>query len=182
MFVTGMYPHDRWVRVMEDAVDNCTFDSNKTLHTALAKFYSCINDYLGDHCVNFIQRPDCEKTQQLFEDCHKVRINCDFWPRNLANPEYCCKIPPLFSHQLVSRCKHDCAVKELFVQRQQKCTDECLYNDTKLLVDGKLNFNVILEMLIESSGKSKEWRKPIENAVERCKKALGGRLRIQILK
>lgn len=174
MFISGLTPHDRWLRTIEDAVDVCEFNETTNLHQALATFYSCIHDYLGDHCVNFIQTPECEKTQELYEDCHKVRLNCDFWPRNLATPEYCCKIPPLFSQNLTSKCRHECERKELFVQRQQRCIEGCLYNDTKLRVEEKFNFNAVMEMLIESSGRSAAWRQPIEQAVEKCKKAIGG--------
>lgn len=174
MFVSGMFPNDRWLRVMEDAIDSCEFSTKGNLHKALAAFYACIHEYLADHCVNFIQSIDCEKTQELYEDCNQIRLNCDYWPRNLASPEYCCKIPPLFSTNLTATCRHLCNTKELFVQRQQKCIENCLFNDTKLRSDGKFNFNVVMEMLIESSGRSKEWRKSIETAVEKCKKALGG--------
>lgn len=181
MFVSGMLPSDRWLRVMEDAIETCEFSEKGNLHKSLATFYSCIHDYLGNHCVNFIQTPDCEKTQEMYEDCNKVRLNCDYWPRNLASPEYCCKIPPLFNHKLTSKCRHDCAERELFVQRQQRCIENCLYNDTKLRSEGKFNYNAVLEMLIESSERQPEWRKPIEQAVEKCKKALSGERNLVVL-
>ncbi|KAG5669309.1 hypothetical protein PVAND_017197 [Polypedilum vanderplanki] len=169
LFIGTMMSNERWTRIIENAVDKCDLNSKNSLHAALARFFACINDYMAQNCVQFVQSTECEKTQDLFESCNHVKSNCNIWPVNLPNPEVCCRIPPLFSQKLVEKCRYECEHKELFAQRQLKCNEACLYNDTKLRNDGRFNFDVVKDLLMNSANFLPEWRKPISDAVDKCR-------------
>lgn len=181
MYIAPMMAQDKWTKVIEDAVDKCEFDDKASLHSGLARFFACLNDFMSDHCVTFIQSPDCERTQELYEGCNKVKPNCERWPVGLENIESCCKFPPLFSSRLIQKCRYECDHKELFAQRQLRCVETCLYNDTKLIVNKRFNYDAVREMLMNSVPEVPAWKKPIADAVEKCRGSLAGEEKFLLL-
>lgn len=163
----------KWIRVIENAIDTCRFEDRGSIHDRLARFFGCVNDFMTDNCVQFIQSSECEKTQELYEQCHRIKPICEHWPFGYGTLDSCCKIPTLFSQQLRMKCHHECTYSELFLQRQAKCDEVCRYDDTKLRIENRFNFDAIRDMLIQSSGNNTNWRSPIEHAVEKCKLSLG---------
>lgn len=164
-----------WSQQIREGVDKCSFDSSGTLEHNLLKFYNCVDDFLGENCVNVLQIPECESVQEFYENCKHIQPNCTSWPRSLANPEVCCKIPKVLSNNLYSKCQMECQRKELFIQRQTECTHNCTFLESGLMVEGKFNFAVVKKMLSENANNTELWEKSIEVAVETCEKTVKGK-------
>ncbi|KAL7015139.1 hypothetical protein ACKWTF_016297 [Chironomus riparius] len=167
----------KWIRIIEAGIDSCKFEDNGSMHDRLARFFGCLTDFMTDNCVQFVQTPDCERSQELFEQCHHIKPICEHWPFGYGTLDSCCKIPPLFSQALRSKCHHECTYSELFLQRQAKCDEFCRYDDTKLRVGNAFNFDAVKAMLMESVKGTPEWKVPIDHAVEKCKIAMGSQTR-----
>lgn len=168
--------HDaEWSVQIRKGVDVCSFDSSGSLEQNLLKFYNCVDDFLGENCVNVLPTPECEPVQEFYENCKNIQPNCTAWPGNLANPESCCKMPHLLSNDFNSKCHIECQRKELFSQRQTECTHNCTYLESGLMVEGKFNFAVVKKMLAENAKNAELWEKPIEIAVEACEKTAKGK-------
>lgn len=167
----------KWMKLINESVEHCNFDESKDLAKSLAKFFECTNQNLEDNCVNFVNTLECDKAQEHFETCKNVKPDCGFWPEELLNPEICCNTPRLFSqfsrHSV--NCRKKCSAEELFVPRQIKCVENCLNNDTKLKVNGKFDFKVVKQLLLESTQKKEEWEKPISEAAEKCEGKINGK-------
>lgn len=170
---TAYYEH-RWMKLINDSVDECEYDESGVLAENLAKFFECINQNLENNCVDFVNSHECDKVQKHFEKCHNFEPDCKHWPQTLINPEVCCVTPRLFSQNHILSCRRKCSAKELFLQRQLKCVDNCLYNDTKVKENGKFDFTVVQKLLIENSKSQPDWEKSIEDAVEKCEKKMRG--------
>lgn len=169
--------HDRvWLKLIGDGVDKCNFESTESLTENLIKFYNCVDDFLSENCVSFIQTSECDKVEEHFETCKNIQPDCSVWPKHLMNPAICCQTPSLFSETLNSKCRTECHRKQFLLTKQIECLNNCTYIETGLKAEGKFNFEVVKKMLIESSGnKSEIWEKPIENAVNVCEKFITGK-------
>jgi len=172
----------KWIRIIENGIDSCKFEEHGTMHDRLARFFGCVTDFMTDNCVQFVQSPDCERTQELFEQCHHIKPICEHWPFGYGTLDSCCKIPPLFSQALRSKCHHECTYSELFLQRQAKCDEICRYDDTKLRVGNKFNFDAVKGMLLESAKGTPDWKLPIDHAVDKCKHAMGCKYYLKLFK
>ncbi|KAG5669308.1 hypothetical protein PVAND_017196 [Polypedilum vanderplanki] len=168
----GMSRNNNWQEVIDEAIEKCEFDTKASVHDALAKFYACFDAFLGENCVHFINTPECLKTQELFEHCHPKNVDCESWPLDLMHPEYCCKTPPLISMEARSKCYRNCQVKELFSHRRSRCTEECVYDDSKWKIEDKLDYNGIKEVLHGNSKGNEKWGKVIDAAIEKCKETV----------
>jgi hypothetical protein len=166
----------RWVKLINDSVESCKFEESKNLARSLAKFFECTNQYLEDNCINFVNTLECDKVQEHFESCNNVTADCNTWPENLLDPEFCCNTPRMFSQNSKHSvsCRRKCSAEELFIPRQIKCVESCLNVDTKLKVNGKFDFKVVKQLLLESTQKKDEWEKPISAAAEKCEGKLNG--------
>lgn len=162
------------MKVIDKTVDSCEFQEADSLTQSLAIFYECVNHKLADNCVEFVNTRECDKVEEYFETCKDIQPDCDSWPESLPNPEVCCKTVRLFNRELIQNCKKICAMKELYIPLQLNCTHRCLFNDSKVRVDGKFDFNVVKSLLMKNSKNNLNWEKPIENAVEKCEKKLKG--------
>lgn len=174
IYGNSAYNEQRWMKLINDSVDECEYNESGVLAENLAKFFECINENLENNCVDFVNSQECDKVQEHFEKCHNFEPDCKHWPQTLINPEVCCITPRLFSQQQILSCRRKCLVKELFLQRQIKCVDNCLFNDTKVKENGRFDFAVIHKLLIENSKSQPDWEKSIENAVEKCEKKMKG--------
>lgn len=174
IFENNAYQERDWVKIIGEGVEKCEYDSTGTLSQNLAKFYSCVNEYLAENCVSFVQSPECDATEQFFEQCKNIQPNCTAWPMVLGHPESCCKTPLLVSEELSSKCSHTCRRKEFFLVKQIECLTNCTYMETGLRNEGKVDFEVVKKMLLESSNKTEAWEKPIEEAIQICEKNIKG--------
>lgn len=167
--------HDaQWMKVIDKTVDSCEFIESDSLTKSLASFYECVNHELEDNCVKFANTRDCDKVEEYFKTCKDIQLDCSSWPEELTNPKGCCKTVALFSRELTQSCRKKCAMKELYIPRQLRCTDQCLFIDSNVRVDRMYDFNVVKSLLLENSKTNSDWEKPIENAVEKCEKKLKG--------
>ena len=176
IYNSNAYFEQNWMKLINDSVEMCNFEESKSLAKSLAKFYECVNQNLEDSCVNFVNTIECDKVQEHFETCRNITPNCHSWPENLIDPEPCCNTPrlfPLTSH-LNLICRKKCSAEEFFVPRQMKCVENCLNNDTKLKVNGKFDFKVVKQLLLESTTKKSEWEKPVAEAASVCEGKIHG--------
>lgn len=165
----------KWMKVINESFELCEYDESATsLAENMAKFFECINSHLENNCVSFVNSMDCDKVQELFEKCHNHEADCTSWPQVLIHPDVCCKTPQLFSQHAISVCRGKCSAKELFLPRQLKCMEKCLFSDTSVKVDGKFDFKVVLKLLTEHILSNPEWEKPIVTAVEKCETKIKG--------
>lgn len=164
----------RWTKLINESVDSCDFNETGSLAGSLAIFFECINLNLENNCASFVNSLECDKVQEHFEKCNKIEPDCNHWPQTLINPEVCCITPRLFNQHQIFSCRRKCSAKELFLQRQIKCVDNCLYNETNVKVDGKFNFEVVKKFLLENSKKQPKWETAINDAVEKCEKKIKG--------
>lgn len=177
IYDNNAYNERQWSQIISDGVDKTEYDGKSgSLAENLVKFYNSVEDYLGEHCVSFIQSNDCYLTEEHFEKCKNTQPNCTAWPMNMMNPEVCCKTPILISEKLSNKCHFECQRKELFMPRQVECIQNCTYIETGLRVDGKFNFETVKKVLIENSNHSEAWEKPITETVETCEKTIKGTL------
>lgn len=174
IYDSNSYYERSWKKVISDGVDKCEYVAGETLTQGLVKFYNCVNDYMSENCANFIQTAECEATENQFEKCKKVQANCSSWPNNLMHPDVCCLTPKLFNDDLERKCRVDCNRKEFFVTKQAQCINNCTWVETGLRVDGKVDFEVVKKMVLESSKKNEAWEKPIESAMDVCEKVVRG--------
>lgn len=174
IYGNNAYYEQRWMKLINESVDRCEYDESGVLAENLAKFFECINEHLENNCASFVNSLECDKVQEHFEKCHNLEPDCENWPQSLINPEVCCITPRLFSQHQIFLCRRKCSAKELFLQRQFKCIDNCLYNETGVKVEGKFDFEVIKKFLLENSKSQPEWEKSIEDAAEKCEKKIEG--------
>lgn len=174
LYENNAFHNREWVKVIGEAVEKCDYETTGTLTQNLIKFHNCVNDLLAENCVSFIQTPECDPTEEYHEQCKNIQPNCTAWPTHQIHPEVCCKTPQLFSEALTSKCSRDCKRKELFLVKQSECIQNCTYIETGLRSDGKVDFEVVKKMLIESSNKSEAWEKPIESSIQFCEKKIRG--------
>lgn len=177
IYGNNAFYQQHWMKLINESVENCEFDEFGTVAGSLAKFFECVNLNLENNCVSFTNTPECDKVQELFEKCHNYEPDCSQWPENLINPEICCKTPPLFNSRLIATCRRKCSALELFLPRIMSCIDGCLYNETKLKIDGRFDFEVVEKFLIENSKNQPEWENPIKDAVGKCETKMKGKLK-----
>lgn len=165
----------QWQKWISEGVEKCEYDSSGSLTENLVKFYNCVDDFLARNCVSFIQCPECSPVEEYFEKCNNVQANCTVWPRTVVSPEMCCKVPPIFTHDLNSKCRNECNRKEFLLLRQNECVYNCTWIATGLKTGNKIDFEVVKKMLMDGAGnKSDVWEKSIEKAVQTCQKTLSG--------
>lgn len=164
----------KWMKVINETVDFCDYNKSDSLTESLASFYECVNSKLENSCVKFINTRECDEVEEYFESCKNIQPDCNIWPDDLINPEGCCKTVPLFNREIQQTCRQNCAMKELYIPRQVNCTWRCMFNDSKVHMDGKFDFSVVKFLLIQNSKSNPDWEKPIEIAVEKCEEKLKG--------
>lgn len=175
IYENNAFHERRWSNIINDGIQKCEYVATGSLMGDLMKFYNCVNDYLSENCIIFMQTNECDATEEHFLKCKNIEPNCSAWPIHQMRPDACCKTFPLISEALTAKCRRDCQRKELFYNRQHECVHNCTHIETGMIVDKKIDFEVVKKMLIESSKHSLEWEKPIEIAVENCEKLVKGR-------
>lgn len=176
IYENNAYSDRRWFKVIGEGVDKCEYATSGSLTQNLVKFYNCVNDFLADNCLHFIQSPECEDTEEHFESCKNIQPNCTAWPMNMMHPEACCKAPQLISEHLISKCRLECQRKELFMPDQIDCRNNCTYTESGLKDQGKFKFDIVKKMLKDNANKSEAWEKAIDSAVEACEKTMKGEI------
>lgn len=169
---------EKWMKLINGSVDNCDFDESGPLVENLAKFFECINLQLENNCASFTNSIECDKVQEYFEQCNNIKPDCEVWPQTVINPDVCCKTPPVFSQRHINTCRQKSLTKELFLPRQIKYMESCLFNETNIKVDGKFDFAVLQKLLIANTKENPEWEKPITEAIEKCEKKMKGLIKI----
>lgn len=167
------FDHD-WKKFIDLGVDKCEFASSDSVTQSLLSFFNCVSDFLANNCISFLQVPECVATEDLFDKCRKDPANCSKWPNTLMHPASCCNTPQLENEGIKLECRVACERKELFVAERNKCIDKCV--DASIQSEGKIDFELVKKVLIESSKKVEAWEKPIASAVEACEKDMKGEL------
>lgn len=166
------YYERQWKKVIEAGVDNCEYQPIDSMTQSLVKFYECVNKYLANNCVSFIQSNECDETEAYFEKCKNIQPNCESWPVNYMYPDSCCKSPLLFTDDVKLKCKVECKRTEFLIMKQFECVNNCTY--AGLRTNGKIDFEVVKKILAENSNRAEKWEKPIESSVEICEKVIKG--------
>lgn len=175
IYENNAYEERQWIKVIGEGVDKCEYNSTGSLTQNLIKFHTCVNNFLSDNCVSFVQTPECDASEVHYEQCMNIQTTCTSWPLHLMHPESCCTIPQLFSDEFSSKCRHSCKRKELFILKQGECMNNCIFNETGLRSEEKIDFEVVERMLIENSNKTVAWEKPIKDSVQICEKSVRGK-------
>lgn len=165
----------RWKQIIEVGVRKCEYNVTGSLNEDLAKYFSCVGDYLADNCINFVESTECDAVQEHFENCHNITANCSAWPIGLLQPDGCCLTPTLTVDGPRAKCKTECQQKEMFVYRQAECELNCTTNATGMTTaDGLIDYAAVKKVLLENATKTLDWEKPIEYAVQTCEKMMAG--------
>lgn len=174
LFETNAYDR-RWRHIIEVGVGKCEYTVTGSLNEDLAKYFSCVGDYLAENCINFVETNECDAVQEHFEHCHNTKANCSAWPIGLLQPEGCCSTPTLTMDVARAKCKVECQQKEMFLYRQSECELNCTTNATGLTTaDGAIDYAGVKKVLLENATKTVDWEKPIEYAVKACEKMMAG--------
>lgn len=176
----GLY-HDsnpyriNWKPKLVAAAEKCEMGTSESLSANMASFFSCVDDQLVNNCADIFQYSDgCVDVEAHFRKCKKIPVNCTAWPPGLVLPKHCCDTPKLFSVELVSNCTEKCEATEYFRRFQYDCIHECVFEETKVKVDGKYDFEVVKKILNENANKSFDWTNLIDTAVAVCEHNITG--------
>lgn len=181
LFESNAYDR-RWRHIIEVGVGRCEYTATGSLNEDLAKYFSCVSDYLADNCINFIESTECDAVQEHFENCHNVTANCSAWPIGLLQPDGCCLTPTLTVDEPRSKCKAECQKKEMFLFRQAECELNCTTNATGMTTaEGTIDYAAVKKVLMENATKTVDWEKSIEYAVAACEKMMAGLLRVTFM-
>lgn len=174
LFETNAYDR-RWRHLIEVGVGKCAYNVTGSLNEDLARYFSCVGDYLAENCINFVENTECDAVQEHFESCHNVTANCSAWPIGLLQPDGCCSTPTLTMDVPRAKCKAECQQKEMFLYRQSECELNCTTNATGITTaDGAIDYVGVKKVLLENANKTVDWEKPIEYAVKACEKMMAG--------
>lgn len=160
-------PNLNWVKLIEEAVDRCDYVSAESIEQSVLRFYNCVDDYLIENCVSFIQNQHCDSVEEQFENCRAKAYDCSRWPCGMVSPEACCNSPQILSADVTENCAMKCQRKEFLIRKKSKCNFNCTLVETGIVVDGKVSFANIKKVLLASSAKP-EWEKSIEKAILTC--------------
>lgn len=165
-----------WSHLVDEAIEVCEFKSSENLSNEIMSYQHCMREFLVKNCVYFNENVDgCDKVEEYFyENCKSYESNCTVWPSHLSAMEDCCKFPQVIRDELAFGCDDKCKDLEFFEEFEHNCVFECINNETNLMdkSDQKFNFKVLKQLLVENSNKSKEWEKPISDAIELCEKEM----------
>lgn len=162
-----------WNSAIADALKKCQLNSTGHLSLDLAHFQYCVREYLKQHCVAFMPNTTgCDLVDEQFRKCMKIEPNCTaLWPSGYHK---CCDVPEMFKFRdkLVDDCEDKCRNSEYFNIMVRKCFFDCIVNDTKFVVNEKIDYEVVRKML--SFNVSAVWIIPITTVVNKCQRAVAG--------
>lgn len=162
--------HIPGLKFIDSAVDRCDYDeTSPNAGENLAKFYACVERNLRENCYYFMPKFECLPVAEYFEN-YKHVVSCETWPETLPLPVACCNVPSMTPLAVHSDCHSKCYNKFFTDITAWHCLENCTVFDTKLIVDGKFDFEVAKKLLIESADNEK-WNVAIEKAIESCKES-----------
>lgn len=162
---------------IENAVDKCNYSSANTLSVNLIKFYECVEDVLAKNCRDYENGQSCDSSIELHEKCNNIKPNCSEWSSSLQSAyQYCCRVPKLFSYLTFNRFKKECQAQPFFTHKKFECAYNKILQEKRLLIEnGKIDMEIVKEMLMNSTSQPKAWEKLIDAAVKRCGKLAEGK-------
>lgn len=167
----------QWEVIIKDGVKQCNYDPSGPLEGNLAKYFDCVDNYLSQNCVHFVESSECIAVQERFDTCSNVPQNCTKWPSDLFLPAFCCDIPKIYPKS-TSKCKSKCSKAELFRFKRKQCEKDCTYRETGLVTEsGIINFKVADTLLTQNLNKtdSEKWASSITAAIAKCDAEMTGR-------
>lgn len=178
----GLYKtyYNQWERIIKDGANQCNYNPSGQLEGNLARYFDCVDDYLSQNCVHFVESRECEAVQERFDTCDYTPQNCDKWPTNLFLPAFCCEIPKIYP-EATPKCKSQCSKTELFYFKRKQCEKACTQRETGLVTEsGTINFTLAETLLTQNLNKTdqEKWTSTVKYAIAKCEAELEGNLKV----
>lgn len=175
----GLYKtyFNQWEPIIKEGVNQCNYNPSGPLEGNLAKYFDCVDNYLSQNCVHFVESNECVAVQERFDACNNVPQNCTKWPANLFLPAFCCDIPKIYP-KTTSKCKIKCSKMELFRFKRKQCEKDCTNRETGLITgSGTINFKVAETLLTLNMNEtdSMKWTNSIKSAIAKCEADMKGK-------
>ena len=169
-----------WRNITREAIDECWLEHNesKSFQDIFEEFEKCMNKFYLEHCVEGKEPVECDKVSEFMEECQNIAADCLTWPKWIVKlPEYCCdNRPELFSKEIKTKADLYCAPQSIPSNLgQMQCLATFMINVTGIKFDGKWDFTIAKDFLIDHSRNDEKWKTAIEKTIETCEKQVHGK-------